>query len=84
MARIELESVVKRYGAATALAGVSLQIRHRECLVLLGPTGSGKTTLLRLLAGLERPSAGRIRIAGEDPGGRARGARDLALPVPVL
>lgn len=82
MARIELESVVKRYGAATALAGVSLQIRHRECLVLLGPTGSGKTTLLRLLAGLERPSAGRIRIAGEDPGGRARGARDLALQSP--
>jgi sulfate/thiosulfate transport system ATP-binding protein len=66
--------VTKRFGAFTALAGVSLEAREGEFLALLGPSGSGKTTLLRVLAGLEFPDSGRVAIAGEDMSGT--GARD--------
>ena len=66
--------VTKRFGAFTALAGVSLEAREGEFLALLGPSGSGKTTLLRVLAGLEFPDSGRVAIAGEDMSDT--GARD--------
>jgi sulfate transport system ATP-binding protein len=66
--------VTKRFGAFTALAGVSLEARDGEFLALLGPSGSGKTTLLRVLAGLEFPDSGRVTIAGEDMSDT--GARD--------
>ena len=48
----------------TVLDGVDLEIREGEVVVILGPSGSGKTTLLGLLAGLDRPSAGSVRLAG--------------------
>jgi len=59
---------VKRYPDAPAAAvdGVSLALATGEFFALLGPSGCGKTTLLRLLAGFERPDAGRILIGGED------------------
>jgi ABC-type lipoprotein export system ATPase subunit len=53
-------------GDAAALQGLSLQVHDGEVLAVLGPSGSGKSTLLRLLAGLERPSAGAVRVYGED------------------
>ena len=56
----------KRYGDVTALADVDLVVRAGEFFTLLGPSGSGKTTLLRLIAGFERPDAGRIELAGRD------------------
>jgi sulfate transport system ATP-binding protein len=59
---IELTGIVKRFGNFTALNGVSLAARDGEFLALLGPSGSGKTTLLRILAGLERPDAGTLRL----------------------
>jgi ABC-type ATPase involved in cell division len=64
---IALERVEQRYGAfRPALVGIDLSVARGEFLVLAGPGGSGKSVLLRLLAGLETPAAGRIRIAGED------------------
>ena len=64
-AAIELRDVVKRYGAATALHGVSLGIADNEFFTLLGPSGCGKTTLLRLIAGFEDVTAGEILLFGE-------------------
>jgi spermidine/putrescine transport system ATP-binding protein len=52
------------FGRVTALAGVNLQVRRGEFFSLLGPSGCGKTTLLRLLAGLDRPDTGEIRLGG--------------------
>ncbi len=56
----------KRYGDVVALADVELTVRSGEFFTLLGPSGSGKTTLLRLIAGFERPEAGRIELGGAD------------------
>lgn len=52
-------------GPVRAVAGVDLEVREAEFVVLLGPSGCGKTTTLRCVAGLERPDRGRIEIAGE-------------------
>jgi putrescine transport system ATP-binding protein len=59
-------AATKTFGAAPAVADVSLDIRDGEFLCLLGPSGCGKTTLLRMLAGFERPTSGRIFIDGVD------------------
>ena len=61
---IEVESVVKRYGAIRALDGISLRVRRGEIYGLLGPNGSGKTTLIRCLVGLVAPDSGRVRVLG--------------------
>jgi spermidine/putrescine transport system ATP-binding protein len=63
---VAVRDVVKRYGAATALGGVSLTIGDNEFFTLLGPSGCGKTTLLRCIAGFEAVSAGAILLYGED------------------
>ena len=63
---IGLVGIEKSFDGATALRGVSLDVRPGELLALLGPSGSGKTTLLRVIAGLEIPSAGRVLFGGED------------------
>jgi ABC-type lipoprotein export system ATPase subunit len=55
-------------GDAAALQGLSLTVPEGEVVVVLGPSGSGKTTLLRILAGFDRPSAGVVRVAGQDVG----------------
>jgi iron(III) transport system ATP-binding protein len=61
---VELEGVTKRFGQVPAVRDVTFQVRRGETFALLGPSGSGKTTILRLLAGLERPEAGRITVNG--------------------
>jgi ABC-2 type transport system ATP-binding protein len=53
-----------RFGAATVLAGVDLELRHGEITALVGANGSGKTTLLRILAGILEPSAGEVEVLG--------------------
>jgi branched-chain amino acid transport system ATP-binding protein len=63
---LEVEQLVVRYGAVTALAGVSLTVAAGEVVAIVGANGVGKTTLLRSLAGMLRPAAGRIRLRGED------------------
>jgi putrescine transport system ATP-binding protein len=63
---IQLKHVNKKFGDFTAVNDVSLDIYQGELFALLGPSGCGKTTLLRMLAGLERPSSGEIRIDGQD------------------
>jgi ABC-type lipoprotein export system ATPase subunit len=55
-------------GDAAALQGLSLAIREHETVTVLGPSGSGKTTFLRILAGLDRPSAGIVRVFGTELG----------------
>ena len=62
MNHIELDRVSKTFGERIVIDDVSLQIQKAERLVLFGPSGSGKTTVLRLIAGLEAPDKGQIRI----------------------
>jgi ABC-type lipoprotein export system ATPase subunit len=65
-----LDDVSKVYGSGstrvTALANVSLTIRHGEFLAIVGQSGSGKTTLLQLLGALDRPTSGYVRLRGDD------------------
>jgi iron(III) transport system ATP-binding protein len=61
---IDAEGVEKAFGRTRAVAGATLQVPAGELVALLGPSGSGKTTLLRVIAGFERPDAGRVAIAG--------------------
>ena len=64
---ISFENVSKSYGgAAPVLDRVSLDVREREFLAIVGPSGSGKTTLLRLVNRLIDPSAGTVRVEGQD------------------
>jgi iron(III) transport system ATP-binding protein len=64
MAAIELALLEKSFGPTRVVRGLSLEVGAGEFLSLLGPSGCGKTTTLRMLAGLERPDAGRIVLAG--------------------
>ena len=68
---IEIDSVSKRFGAFTALNNVNLTVHPGELVALLGPSGSGKTTLLRIIAGMERPTSGRVLFGGQDLTGRS-------------
>src|SRR5437016_7289907 len=65
-AALKLEGIRKSFGQVAAVAGVDLTVDEGEFFTLLGPSGSGKTTLLRLIAGFERPDAGRIELGGRD------------------
>ncbi len=60
-----LEAVGKRYGEAVAVERIDLDISKREFVVLMGPSGCGKTTTLRILAGLEAPSSGTVKMWGK-------------------
>ncbi|MEZ5208171.1 MAG: ABC transporter ATP-binding protein [Acidimicrobiales bacterium] len=62
MSSIVFDGITKRFGDAVAVDDLSLEVRDGEFLVLLGPSGCGKTTALRMIAGLDAPSAGSIRI----------------------
>jgi len=63
---IALERISKRFGEATAVDDVSLEIGRGEFFSMLGPSGCGKTTTLRMIAGFEEPSGGRVMLDGDD------------------
>jgi sulfate/thiosulfate transport system ATP-binding protein len=63
---IEVRSISKRFGDFQALDGVSVDVASGSLTALLGPSGSGKSTLLRIIAGLESPDEGEIRLSGAD------------------
>src|ERR1700680_2539539 len=66
MALLEIAGVSKRFRTTAAVDDVSLTIEKGELFALLGPSGCGKTTLLRLIAGLESPDSGEIKIGGSN------------------
>jgi ABC-2 type transport system ATP-binding protein len=63
---IRVSGLVKKYGSFTAVDGVDLDVAPGEIHGFLGPNGAGKTTTIRIIAGLLRPTAGRVTIAGHD------------------
>jgi ABC-2 type transport system ATP-binding protein len=63
---IKLESLTKKYGSFTAVDAIDLEVPSGQLFGFLGPNGAGKTTTLRMIAGILRPTAGRIRIGGID------------------
>lgn len=80
MAEVVFEKVTKVYPRGVrALADLTLTIRNGERLVLVGPSGSGKSTALRLIAGLETPTSGSVRLAGRDMHGVSPRERNVAL-----
>ena len=70
MTLLEIDGVSKRFGGVMALADVSFTVGEGEIVGLMGANGAGKTTLFALIAGNLRPSAGRIRFAGQRIDGR--------------
>jgi multiple sugar transport system ATP-binding protein len=81
VANVEFDKVWKRFASQVtpAVQGLSLTVPDRELLVLLGPSGCGKTTALRMLAGLEEPDSGDIRIGGKSVVKLEPKDRDVAL-----
>jgi multiple sugar transport system ATP-binding protein len=78
MAEVEIRAVSKAFKKTQAISDLSLTVGDGEFVALLGPTGAGKTTTLRLIAGLEMPDRGSIRIGGRDVTGDAPADRDIA------
>lgn len=64
---VEIRGLTKRYGATEAVRNVSFDLNAGETIALVGHNGAGKTTLLKLMLGLAHPSAGTIRVLGDDP-----------------
>lgn len=79
MAEVTLSNLSKCFGTTQALRDVSMTIPDGAFVVLLGPTGAGKTTTLRLIAGLEKPDAGDVRIAGASVLNDTPAQRDVAM-----
>jgi iron(III) transport system ATP-binding protein len=63
---LRVDGLTKRFGAFTALDGITLEIHEHEFVCFLGPSGCGKTTLLRAIAGLDPQTSGRIVQAGRE------------------
>ena len=79
MAEIEFDRISKRFGNHVAVHDFSLTVRDQELLTLVGPSGCGKSTTLNMLAGLEDPTQGLIRIDGNIINAVPSGKRDIAM-----
>src|SRR5215475_1264070 len=79
MSNLSIDHLYKRYGAATVLNDVNLNIEEGEFVVLVGPSGCGKSTLLRMIAGLDGATSGDIHIAGKLVNNLAPAERGIAM-----
>jgi putative spermidine/putrescine transport system ATP-binding protein len=79
MSYLQLENLHRQFGSFKALKGIDISLGEGEFLSLLGPSGCGKTTALRLVAGFDRPNAGRIVIEGKDLAGVPPHKRDMGM-----
>jgi multiple sugar transport system ATP-binding protein len=79
MAGVRFDHVTKRFGDVVAVDDLDLEVQDREFLVLLGPSGCGKSTALRMIAGLEEPTEGSIRIGDRRVDGVDPKDRDLSM-----
>ncbi|MEX2536424.1 MAG: ABC transporter ATP-binding protein [Trueperaceae bacterium] len=79
MATVTFEKVSKKFGSFTAVNDVSFDIPEGAFVCLLGPSGCGKTTTLRMIAGLENPTSGTIRMGGRDVTREAPRQRDVGM-----
>ena len=79
MSGVQLESIVKSYGAVTVVHGIDLEVAEKEFVVLVGPSGCGKSTTLRMIAGLEEISGGTLTIDGRKMNRVAPKDRDVAM-----
>jgi multiple sugar transport system ATP-binding protein len=79
MSAVEINDVVKRYGALEVVHGINLSIQPKEFVVLVGPSGCGKSTTLRMVAGLEDISGGTVSIGGRAVNKVAPKDRDVAM-----
>ncbi len=79
MATVELANIHKSFGEQAVVSDLSLRVEDGEFLVLVGPSGCGKSSCLRLIAGLESPDAGVVRIDGEDVTATLPKNRDIGM-----
>jgi sn-glycerol 3-phosphate transport system ATP-binding protein len=80
LAEVEFRDVTREYpGHVVALKSLNLTVADGEFLILVGPSGCGKSTALRLLAGLDKPTSGEVRIGGTVVNGLTPGQRDIAM-----
>jgi putative spermidine/putrescine transport system ATP-binding protein len=79
MSYLQLENLHRDFGTVKALNGINISLGEGEFLSLLGPSGCGKTTALRLVAGFDRPNAGRILVEGKDMTSVAPNKRDMGM-----
>ncbi|HEY4202530.1 MAG TPA: ABC transporter ATP-binding protein [Devosiaceae bacterium] len=79
MARVQIQSLVKRFGNVAAVNGIDIDIADREFLAIVGPSGCGKSSTLRMLSGLEQPSSGRILFGDQDVTRLTADQRDVAM-----
>jgi sn-glycerol 3-phosphate transport system ATP-binding protein len=79
MATLSLESVKKQFGPTQVLHGIDLEVADGEMIVVVGASGCGKSTLLRIVAGLETPTSGTVRIDGRDVTKLEPADRDIAM-----
>jgi putative spermidine/putrescine transport system ATP-binding protein len=79
MAFLELQNLHRDFGTTKALDGIEIQLGEGEFLSLLGPSGCGKTTALRIVAGFDRPDAGRVVVDGRDVTNVAPNKRDMGM-----
>ncbi|HEX4461986.1 MAG TPA: ABC transporter ATP-binding protein [Polyangia bacterium] len=79
MSQLHVENITKRYGDNDILRGIDISVDSGQCLILVGPSGCGKSTLMNIIAGLDRPSGGRVHIGGRDVTDVAPKDRDIAM-----